>query len=265
MLVAAAALATARPVAGQPYTATTPAPRTTDAATLERLVAAREIHERFERGIAALSQSDWTRARTEFAQIVNLHPPEPQGSTARYDLALAEAGLQHYDRAAALFEAALKLDPGFAAAAANLVCVNLLRHDLPAARAAADRFVSIAPQAARALYARGLVALSAGDVATALADFRTLLSTNPAYAVAHYDLALAQVAAGQLAQAERELDLALTLAPGFARARVALGTVLLREGRKADARLAFDEASRDAQDPALRNLALSLRDRLSSP
>lgn len=265
-LVAAAALAMiAVPADAQPYSTTTPAPRTTDAATLEKLVVAREIHERFARGIAALGQNDWTLASAEFARIVELRPAEPQGSTARYDLALAEAGLRRYDRAASLLEDALKLDPGFAAAAANLVSVNLLRGDLRDARAAADRFVAIAPQAARALYARALVALSTGDVKTALADFRNLLNTNPAYAVAHYDLAVAQIAAGALPEAERELNQALTLAPGFARARVALGTVLLREGRKADARVAFDEASRDAQDPALRNLALSLRDRLSSP
>jgi len=66
-------------------------------------------------------------------------------------------------------------------------------------------------------------------------------------------------------EAERELEAALSLSPSFARARVALGTVLLRDGRRDDARRAFDEASHDAQDPVLRNLALSLRDRLTTP
>jgi tetratricopeptide (TPR) repeat protein len=264
-LVAAALLATGAAAAGQTYMLTAPAPRTTDAAALRGLATAREIHERFTRGIDALSHGDWTLAGAEFERIIDLHPGEPQGSTVRYDLALAEVGLQQYDRAAALLEEALKLDPGFAAAAANLVSVNLLRNNLTQARLAADRFVTIAPQAARALYTRGLVALRTGDAATALGDFRSLLNSNPAFAVAHYDLALAQMQSGRISEAERELNQALTLAPGFARARVALGTVLLREGRRDDARLAFDEALRDAQDPALRNLALSLRDRLNSP
>lgn len=253
------------PAFAQTYPLTAPAPRTTNAAALQNLVVSREVHERFARGIAALGRSDWTLASAEFARIVELGPPEPQGSTARYDLALAEAGSGHYDRAISLLEEALKLDPGFAAAAANLVSVHLLRNDLAGARVAADRFVAIAPQAARALYARGLVALRAGDTPTALADFRALLSGNPAYAVAHYDLALAQIQGGRLPDAERELDTALALAPAFARARIALGTILLREGRRDDARAAFEQASRDTQDPALRNLALSLRDQLPSP
>jgi Flp pilus assembly protein TadD len=252
------------PAAAQNY-GTGPAPRTTDTATLRSVALGREVHERFTRGLASLAQSDFAGAESQFARIVEINPAEPQGSTARYDLALAEAGLLQYDRAATLLEAALKLDPGFAAAAANLVNVQLLRNDLAGARAAADRFVAIAPKAARALYAHGLVALRAGDSATALADFRVLLESNPAYAVAHYDLALAQIQAGHYTEAERELEAALSLSPSFARARVALGTVLLRDGRRDDARRAFDEASHDAQDPVLRNLALSLRDRLTTP
>jgi len=264
-LIAVAVVLAGNAAFAQTYPLAAPAPRTTDAASLRALAVSREVHERFMRGVEGLGRNDWTLASAEFARIIELNPGEPKGSTARYDLALAEVGLQHYDRAAGLLEAALRLDPGFAAAAANLVNVHLLRNDLAQARAAADRFVAIAPQAARALYARGLIALRSGDTATALADFRALLNGNPAYAVAHYDLALAEIQGGRLAEAERELDQALTLAPSFARARITLGTILLREGRRGDARLAFDEASRDAQDPALRNLALSLRDQLDTP
>ena len=264
-LIALAVVLAGNAAAAQTYPLSAPVPRTTDAATLRGLAVSREVHERFIRGVAGLGHNDWTLASAEFARIIELSPGEPQGSTARYDLALAEVGLQHYDRAIGLLEGALKLDPGFAAAAANLVSIHLLRNELPAARAAADRFAAIAPQAARALYARGLVALRTGDTATALADFRALLNGNPAYALAHYNLALAEIQGGRLSDAERELNQTLTLAPTFARARITLGTLFLREGRRDDALLAFDEASRDTQDPALRNLALSLRDRLSTP
>jgi tetratricopeptide (TPR) repeat protein len=265
LLAVAAVLAVGTPAGAQTYPLSAPAPKTTDAAALRGLAVKREIHERFGRGIEALGRSDWSLASEEFARIVELGPAEPQGSTARYDLALAEIGLRHYDRAIALLEGALRLDPGFAAAAANIVNVYLLQNDLGRARAAADRFVAIAPQAARALYSRGLIALRTGDTSTALADFRALLNANPAYALAHYDLALAEVQNGRLSEAERELNQALTLAPSFARARIALGTIQLRQGRRDEARRAFEEASRDAQDPALRNLALSLRDQLTAP
>jgi tetratricopeptide (TPR) repeat protein len=141
-----------------------------------------------------------------------------------------------------------------------LVSVELMRGDLPAARKAADALVALAPDSARALYARGLAALAAGDADSALADFRKLSLRNPSYAIAHYDLALAEIKLGRYADAERELRVALTLAPNYARAQLCLGTVLLHAGQREAARVAFDDAARNAQDVVLRTLAASLRD-----
>ncbi|MGP6159533.1 MAG: tetratricopeptide repeat protein [Vulcanimicrobiaceae bacterium] len=247
----------------QPYPSVTPVPRTTDAAALHELARSREIDERIRIGFAAEQRGDWPAAAPEFERVMALEPPEPQGSTALYDLALAQAGTGSLDAAAASLRDAIARDPGFLAARANLVGVELMRGDLPAARAAADAFVAVAPAAARALYARGLVALRSGDAATARRDFATLLSHDPAYAVGHYDLALAETQLGNLSEAERELRAALGLAPEYARARVALGAVLLREGKRDEARSTFDEAARLAPDLALRNLAASLRDAIA--
>jgi tetratricopeptide (TPR) repeat protein len=222
----------------------------------------RELHARFERGLAAEAAGDWHGAVPEFERIIALDPGEPRGSTARYDLAIALAHTGAYERAATLLNEALARDPGFAAAAANLVSVELLAGDLPRARSAAERFVRLAPDAARARYARGLVALQDGDLATARADFRALLGNDPAYAIAHYDLAVVEIRAERYDVAQSELERALELAPRYARARFALGTVLLRLGRRSDARLAFDRASTDASDTTLRTLATDLRDRL---
>ncbi len=258
-------LALGGPAGAQSYARGTPPPRTTDPAVLAAQVRERELHERFARGVAAEERGDWDRAAAEFARAIALDPPEPRGSTARYDLALAEAMRGRDDAAAQLLTEALHRDPGFAAAAANLVAVQLRRGDLAAARAAAERFVAIAPDAARARYARGLVALRAGDLSAARADFRALAEADPAYAPAHYDLALIELRAGRDDAARAELDRALALAPGYARARFALGTVLLRGGQRGDARAAFERCARDAADPALRALALDLRDRLASP
>lgn len=254
--------ATGAAASAQTYSSPTTAPRTTDPAALAGLARRRELHERFDRGLAAEERGDWASAQVELRRAVALDPPEPQGSTARYDLALAEANLGHDDLAADLLRAALHLDPSFAAAAANLVAIELRRGELAAARAAADQFVAIAPQAAMAHYARGLVALHAGDLPTARADFGALLAADPAYAVAHYDLALVELRAGRDDVAQTELEHALVLAPGYARARFALGTLLLRDGHRADARVAFDRCARDAADPVLRALAVDLRDKL---
>lgn len=255
-------VATAGAVTAQTYPRGGAPPRTLDPGALAAQTRAREIHERFERGVAAETRGDWAAAVPEFARIIALDPPEPRGSTARYDLALADAHLGRNDAAATLLDDALHRDPHFAAAAATLVAVDLRRGDLAAARAAADRFVALTPDGVLARYARAITALRTGDLAAARADFRALLDADPSYAVAHYDLALIALRDGNDDAARSELERALALAPGYARARFALGTVLLRDGRRDDARVAFDRCARDAADPALRALAIDLRDRI---
>lgn len=236
-------------------------PRTTSAPTLRALAIQREVEERFKIGLDAESQKDWKAAAAEFNRIVALNPPEPKGSTARYDLAIAYANLQRNDDAARELRAAIALDSGFLAAMANLIAVDLARGDLREARRMADRYVALAPDSARALYARGIVALQGGDAATAQQDFGKLLHANPSYAVAHYDLALAEERLGRFDAAERELRTALALAPAYARARFALGVVLLREGDHLAARDAFARTIVDASgDPALQNIAAAMRD-----
>ena len=242
-----------------------PAPATTSIPALRAQAAMRVIIERFHRGLEALGQSRWNDARAEFHAVLDLHPPEPQGSTAAYDEGLADAHLGAYDDAARAFRAALARDPAFLAAMANLVAVDLRRGDLGEARATADRFVSIAPDSARAHYSRGLAALAGGDLAIARDDFAQLLKNDPRYAVAHYDLGITEVRLGHYVGAASEFTAALTLSPSYARARFALGTVLLHNGDRAGARDAFDRAARDANDdPSLRTLAIEMRNAIPS-
>jgi tetratricopeptide (TPR) repeat protein len=258
---AACALATA-PAAAQTYGAS-PVPRSTSPATLHAQAVQRELVERFHLGLAA---HRWNDAQAEFAQILALNPREPQGSTAAYDLGLAQAQSGKYDDAAHSFERAIALDPGFLAAMGNLIAVDVSRGDLNGARAAADRFVALAPDSARALYARGLVALQSGDLATARDDFSKLLRNDPQYAVAHYDLGVTEARAGAYDDAQREFLAALQLAPAYARARFALGTVLLHQGNRSAARTSFDRAAADASDdPSLRGLAIEMRDAIAAP
>lgn len=253
------------PAAAQ-YATPRPVPRTTSAPALRALATRREIEERFTIGLRALARSDFAAASGEFERIVALNPGEPQGSTARYDLALAYANAGRNADAAQQLRAALALDPGFLAAMANLVSVDVASGNLAEARRVADRYVALAPDAARALYARGIVALHDGDALTARTDFGKLLHVNPSYALAHYDLALAEEQLGRYDAAQRELEVAVTLSPTYARARFALGVVLLRQGRRADARETLQRAAADAGgDAALANLASSLRDSIRTP
>jgi Flp pilus assembly protein TadD len=263
--LALAALLPTAPALSQNYPSQ-PLPTTTALPALRSQASAREVHERFRIGIDALERRDYARAEPEFGRIVSIRPPEPQTSTASYDLAIAQAGLGKNDEAAASLRAAIALDPGFLAAMANLVAVDLRRGDLREARSVADRFVAAAPDSARALYSRGLVALRANDIATAKDDFSRLLRNDPQYALAHYDLGVAEARNGDYAAAERDFETSLRLAPAYALARFALGTILLRQGDRVAARSAFDRAARDAQSNAsLYELAVQMRDAIPIP
>ncbi len=261
LLLAAGAAARA-----QEYPSASPVPRTTSMPALHAIARTREVHERFVRGVAAEQRGDWASAAPEFERIVSLHPDEPQFSTAHYDLGIAYANLGRLDQAAGAFEDALQGDPGFLAAMANLIAVDLSRGNVTQARKIADRFIAAAPDSARALYSRGIIALRSGDFSTARNDFSQLLRSDPQYALAHYNLGIAQTRLGDYNSAEHEFSVALDLAPSYARARFALGTVLLREGKRNQARDAFEQVVRDSNgDPALANLALAMRDAIHAP
>lgn len=248
------------------YESPAPVPETTSVPELHKAAVARAVVERFHLGLAALERRDYAAARSEFSAIVALDPPEPQGSTARYDLAIADVNLGNLRDAAQSLHRAIAADPGFLAAMANLVAVDLRLGDVRDARAVADRFAELAPDSARALYSRGLAALAGNDYSAARDDFSKLLRADPQYAVAHYDLGLAETKLGYYDEAEREFSNAVALAPAYARARFALGTVLLRSGNRNAARDAFDRAARDAgDDPSLRGLAIEMRDAIDAP
>ncbi len=266
LLTALLALLAATAGVAQTYSTASPVPRTTSAPALRAAAVRREIEERFSIGIDAEVRGDWAAAAGEFERILALRPAEPQGSTARYDLAIAYSNLGRNDDAARQLRAAIALDPGFLAAMANLISVDVALGNLVEARKLAERYVTLAPDSARALYSRGIVALQTGDATTAREDFGKLLHENPSYAVAHYDLALAEERLGRYDSAERELRSALALAPAYARARFALGVVLLREGEHGAARNAFARATLDAAgDPALQNIAAAMRDSIKAP
>jgi tetratricopeptide (TPR) repeat protein len=252
------------PAPAQSYPAAAPVVRTTAPAQLEALVRDREVAERFSRGLDSAAAGDWRTSAAEFTRVVSLDPPEPRGSTARYDLGIAQAHLGNYGDAEASFDEALRRDPGFAAAAANLVETALQAGDLEQARAAADRFVAIAPSSLRARYSRGLVALRQNDLGAARTDFAALVAAAPSYALAHYDLAITEIRSGAYAAAQGELEAALALSPGYARARFALATLMVRADRRVAAQENLGRVIQDADDPSLRALATGLRDQLTT-
>ena len=107
----------------------------------------------------------------------------------------------------------LRRDPGFAAAAANLVETALQAGEIGARARAADRFIAIAPASLRARYSRGLVALQQNDLATARADFAALTAASPSYALAHYNLAVHEMRAATTRRPKRNCRVRSRSAP----------------------------------------------------
>jgi hypothetical protein len=89
LLVALLSQAAATAGLAQTYSSPSPVPRTTSVPALRAQAVRREIEERFTIGLQAEMQRDWPAAAAEFERILALHPAEPQGSTAHYDLAIS--------------------------------------------------------------------------------------------------------------------------------------------------------------------------------
>ena len=144
------------------------------------------------------------------------------------------------------------------------IAVEVARGDLRAARQVADRYVSLDPESARALYSRGILALRTGDAATARDDFGKLLhATRPTRSLTTISHSPRSGLSATM-RPNASLRTALALAPSYARAQFALGVVLLREGRRRDARDAFSQASATpGADPALQNIAAAMRDSIT--
>ncbi len=181
--------------------------------------------------------------------MVSLNPPEPRGSPPSTTSASRLRTIGNYSAAEAAFDAALQRDPGFAAAAANLVETALQAGGVRS-RAAVRPIASwrSPPASLRARYSRGLVALRQNDLSSARADFAALTAAAPSYALAHYDLAVVEVREGDYVAAQSELQAALALSPNYARARFALATLMVRADRRAEASANLARVIQDADD-----------------
>lgn len=121
------------------------------------------------------------------------------------------------------------------------------------ARALADQVLSKAPRDNEALMVRGEVALRAGDVATAVTDFRAVLRDQPRAVPVQRLLARAYLANDNPALAEQTLRAAVEAVPHDTSLRIDLAQVLSRAGHADQAVALLETAVRDSpQDGLLR-------------
>ncbi len=175
----------------------------------------------------------------------------------RQDLAGAEAACRE----------ALRLDPKFALAHANLGNVLLARQDPIGAEAAFREALRLDPKVAVVHYNLGRLLVGKQDQAGAEAAFGEALRLDPKLAAAHFGLATVLLARKDLAGAEAACREALRLDPTSAFAHYNLGWILQEKGDLEGAVAEYQKALRlDAkQANALANLPLAERMRQLLP
>lgn len=153
---------------------------------------------------------------------------------------------ENIERAAALFEKAAAVDPGYALAYAGLCEADWLRYELTKdstwvdeARRQCQRALELDDTLAPVRVALGLVLSRTGRHEEAIGELRRALEIDPLNAQAYRELGRAYEARGDLAAAEATLYRSIQLRPDDWAAHNTLGVFYYRHGRYAEAEAPF--------------------------
>jgi tetratricopeptide (TPR) repeat protein len=173
----------------------------------------------------AAGAGDWAAARRHLLQLVRQRPTT---SDAWFNLALAEEQLGRYAEAASTYERALGLSPPRPREIkVRLAGVLAAGGDARGAKTRYDEVLAEAPDDADALLGRGQLALAAGALDEARADFREAVTRRPDFAEAWQQLLesrrIERPDDEDLAAVRALVDGGTLPAPGEERLRYALG------------------------------------------
>ena len=167
--------------------------------------------------------------------------PEPPSGAALRAIAraveLTQAG--RLEDAEALYAKLLGQSPGDPTVLVNAGVLALSRGDVALALARLARGVQVAPNNAVARGNLGFALLAAGRPAEALDALERAVAIKPDFAQAHNNRGIALERLGRRAEAIGAFERALALAPAYADAAINLGELANREGDAAAARAAF--------------------------
>lgn len=146
-----------------------------------------------------------------------------------------DQGNNHYDggrldRALALYDEALRLDPAFAQAYGNRGNVRALSGDLAGAAADYTQVIALDPDDARTYYNRGSIRADQGDLAGAIADYTEALRLDPDDADTYLNRGLARAEQGDIAGAVADYSDVIRLNPADADAYNNRGWVRYQQG-----------------------------------
>jgi cellulose synthase operon protein C len=181
-------------------------------------------------GEALLAAGDVEGARTALERAATLVPNAVGAGSPRALLAELEEKQGNPAEAMRHLELLLAQDHTGIEFARKLADLARAANDEKRLRLAAERIIEVDPFDATPHGIHGRLALKAGDVATAVREFRVAIDTGPVdQAGAHSDLAEAYLAGGQLNEAKRQAMAALEIAPRYERAQELLLSVVDRK------------------------------------
>ncbi len=151
-------------------------------------------------------------------------------ATARLERGVGHLQRGEYERAAAEFTAALRLDPTLADAYANRGEANRLAGDYEQALADYDNAHLLDPTNARILFNRGMVHWILGQVESAIADYSACLRLDASNALAWTNRGSAHADKGDLNSALADFGRALQLDPSSPLAYQKRADVYVRKG-----------------------------------
>lgn len=142
----------------------------------------------------------------------------------------------NFQKGAAAFREALRIEPSLAVARFNLALALLYANDGAAAAQEARAAAALLPSFAGPSYVLGLIAKSAGRASEAAAAFERVVQMDPEDPAANVQLGQVKLQLGDAAGAIARFEAALTFEPFNATAAYNLSVALGRAGRAADAR-----------------------------
>jgi tetratricopeptide (TPR) repeat protein len=124
----------------------------------------------------ALRIQDFQSAMQLIAKSIQLAPDAP---VYYYQLGMLYHRQQQFQRAADCYKRVIQLTPGSPEGYTGYAAAMLAQQQLPEAREALEQAITARPTFAEALFLRAHMALMAGNLVQADADFQAILSKNP--------------------------------------------------------------------------------------
>lgn len=176
----------------------------------------------YERLTAAFNARDWLQARTLAAQLL---PYAAGHAGVHYIAGIAELELHQLPLALAHLQHAADLAPQRAEVVVQLAKALVLARRNPAARAAADQVLALAPSDPAVLDTLGVIYTQLGQYVPAFEAFHRAVALAPERASYRYNFATALIAGGQPRAAEDELEACLARDPHYWMAHLTLAQV----------------------------------------